>query len=283
VAAIVDQTRPRDCGGKLPTAALAVSVPIGASLMVLALGSPRLGWLGWFALVPLFAAIRLWRPAGALAAGALWGTSLCAGLAVGSDAAVSITWPSVVLAAALPAAYAFLGGHLTRWIGFSPFVLGVAWMGVELAFEPLGLRQGLLAGTQADGHLIPWISSAFGYVVAAFAVAFLNAWLVATVAGVRLPIGGRPFHTQCSDRGTRLPAPSLCCIRPCSASPAQPRAPPLPVAPGERRSKRSLHTIEFHGSQHEPEWCRQRPRAPVSMGSCRLVGLPVTAHGRAGV
>ncbi len=170
-------------------ATLALSLIVSGLVVALSLASPEQAWLRWFAfggLLPLFVAIRVLRPGHAMLCGALWGLSLYIFSVAAFDTGVSAALPSATLLIAIPAIYAYLTAKLTRWIGFSPFVLGVTWMGVELAFEPLGLHTGLLAGTQADGTLIHWIGGALGYVVVAFVVALVNAALVSVLSRVRV-------------------------------------------------------------------------------------------------
>ena len=218
----------RKTGATVKTAALAVSIVIGAYLMAAAMGSADLAWLAWFSLVPLFAAIRLWRPAETLLAGGLWGVSLYVFTgARPEEAAISSTYTSLLLLATIPAVYAYLGARLTRWIGFSPFVLGVGWMAVEFALEPLGLRDGLLAGPQGNGTFVHWLSSAVGYVLAAFLVAFLSAAIVSvlSVVGVRTT---SPYHLAGpGESNSRLVQQTFSCFPLFAIRPSQPRAPPI--------------------------------------------------------
>ena len=60
----------------IDTAILIVSLVASAYLMAYACGPAHRPWLGWYALLPLFVAIRVCRPVTALAAGALWGICL---------------------------------------------------------------------------------------------------------------------------------------------------------------------------------------------------------------
>jgi len=128
---------------------------------------------------------------------------------------------------ALPAVYAGGGAWLTRRIGFSPFVLGVGWMGVELVLAPLGLHNGLLAGTQGDTALMDYIGRALGYVLVAFLVAYVNAALVAVLGRVRLSVP-RFIPTAASpDRGRSLISQIIGCLSPFALQPSQARAPPF--------------------------------------------------------
>lgn len=126
----------------MKTAALGGSLLISAYLLAVANAHPTCAWLGWFSLVPLFLVIRFWRPTGAMLGGALWGVSLYVFSVGQPGAAVAGGMGSLLLLALIPAAYAAGGAWLTRRIGFSPFVLGYTWMGVELALAPAGLCTG---------------------------------------------------------------------------------------------------------------------------------------------
>lgn len=217
----------RKTGATVKTAALAVSIVIGAYLMAAAMGSADLAWLAWFSLVPLFAAIRLWRPAETLLAGGLWGVSLYVFTgARPEEAAISSTYTSLLLLATIPAVYAYLGARLTRWIGFSPFVLGVGWMAVEFALEPAGLRNGLLAGTQGQGTFVHWFSSAVGYVLAAFLVAFISASLVSVLSQRRWIVPQAQYRPQPYDHGVLIAPQIFYCFPILAFRPLRPRAPP---------------------------------------------------------
>ncbi|MGB2988145.1 MAG: hypothetical protein WBE26_19935, partial [Phycisphaerae bacterium] len=184
-------------------------------------------WLGWLTLLPLFFAIRVCRPVIATLSGAVWGFSLFAFSVAGTGLSVEPSIGALALLTAIPALYAYLGARLTRWIGFSPYVLGVGWMGVELAFEPLGLHHGLLAGTQGGGTLIHWIGGALGYVLVAFLVAYVTASLVTVLSNVRVAIPRPRPAAGSADEGTRLVPQTFCCF-PLFVIPAsQPRAPPI--------------------------------------------------------
>jgi apolipoprotein N-acyltransferase len=214
-------------------AALILSLVTSAFLMGLGLRSPEHLWLAWVALLPLFAAIRTLRPGRAMLCGALWGCCLYifTAAAVGTGLREGVL--SLALLTAIPAAYAFLGAALTRWIGFNPLVLGVAWMGVELTFEPLGLRHGLLAGTQGDGALIHWIGSALGYVLVAFVVALGNGVLLLLLSRVPVGVASPRCLPGSSASGTRLVPQTFSCF-PLFAIPAsQPRAPPVRPIPND--------------------------------------------------
>ncbi len=217
----------RDLTVTVRSVALVPALVISAYLMALALGPSEHPWLAWVALLPLFVAIRTLRPLGALLSGALWGSSLYVfGVALASLGSREGLLSFALLTAA-PAAYALLGSLVTRRIGFNPLVLGVAWMGMELAFEPLGLRHGLLAGTQGDGLLVHWVGGALGYVLVAFLVAFANSALLLTLTGVCVDIGSKAYAARGEPRKTRLIPQTFCCFPLYAIPVSQPRAPPL--------------------------------------------------------
>ncbi len=210
---------------------LALSLVASAFLMALSLSSPDYSYLGWLTLLPLFFAIRVLRPLRALLSGGLWGLCLFIFSVTVFDTGVAGSLPSLALMTVVPALYACLGARLTRWIGFSPFVLGVSWMGVELALEPLGLHNGLLAATQGDGPLLHWVGGALGYVLAAFIVAFVSAALVSVLSRVRLAIPRPRYLTGPGAGPARLVPQTFSCFPLFAIPVSQPRGPP--AEPGE--------------------------------------------------
>ena len=116
---------------------------------------------------------------------------------------------------------------LTRRVGFSPYLMALGWIGVELALRPLGLHHGLLAGTQADGgFVIRAIGSFSGYVVVAFLVAYINASLLSVLSEVRVSLSTpRLVASSAEPRRLVVPVDLICRLSrfPCIS---QPRAPP---------------------------------------------------------
>ncbi len=116
---------------RVTTVALTASLAVSAGLVALSAASGRHHWLALVGLLPLFVSIRRQTPLRALLSGALWGLSLFAFTIAGLGPAIEVAPGSLLLFIGAPAAYACLGAILTRWIGFSPFVLGVGWVGVD--------------------------------------------------------------------------------------------------------------------------------------------------------
>ena len=110
---------------------------------------------------------------------------------------------------------------------FSPFVLALGWMFVEFALHPLTVHRGLLAATQGDSVLVTFIGRAFGYLMVAFLVAFVNAWLLEIVMRVRFRFSRIPFRMVVDDAGLWLwhLIPSTLPIHIPALS--HPRAPPV--------------------------------------------------------
>jgi hypothetical protein len=107
----------------------------------------------------------------------------------------------------MPALYALFGGLLTRWMGFSPFVLGIAWVGVEFILSPLGFSRGLLGAAESETPALHWIACALGYVHVALLAALFNAWVVKILAGVRIPAGqAAPTFRRCRRPGFAFPS-----------------------------------------------------------------------------
>ena len=145
-------------------------------------------YLSWFALVPLFLAIGKLKPATAALCGTFWGICIYF-FSVTADASyIRPTLLSFGLLAAIPALYTTGGAMLRRSIGFNPLALALGWIGVEFALRPLGLDNGLLAGTQGQSIVIQQVGRLLGYVFVAFLVAGINATLLAVLCVTRLKI-----------------------------------------------------------------------------------------------
>ena len=182
---------------------LVVSLVASAYLMAVAVSVGHHPWIGWLGLFPLFVAVRVERPVFAMLAGGLWGTALWLSLAgLGGEGAGGL---ALALLALTPAVYGFAGSWLTRRVGFSPFVLGVGWIGVELALQPLGFRYGILASTQGDCWFLQVVGDLFGYLLVSFAAALFTAWLVAFVLHLATAlVAERPIPACCACCVTRL-------------------------------------------------------------------------------
>ena len=208
-------------------AALATALVLSGYLMATGLDPSHPQWLKWFSLLPLFFAIRRLSPTRALFAGALWGMSLWIFASTSAFATISPTLPTFVLLTGISAAYSFLGARLTRWIGFSPFVLGVCWIGVELALTPLGLREGLLNPALPDGSVLSWMGQALGFVLVAFLVAYASAASLTVLSRVRISLGWPRRHGS-APKCERLHFLDACTNKLRYAIiPSRPRAPPV--------------------------------------------------------
>ncbi len=179
-----DRSKPAWRGVK--GSALGVLLVPSALLTAVAVGSVDYSWFAWFSLLPLFLAIRVLSPAVAALAGAFWGGCFYLFLVAVAVPSLSLTPHSFALLAIVLMLYAYFGGLLTRWVGFSPMLLALGWIVVELTLKPLGLRQGLLAGTQSANGFLHWISCLLGYAFVALLVAGANAWLVLLLSSARL-------------------------------------------------------------------------------------------------
>ncbi len=165
-------------------AAIGASLLVSANAMALAIASPSFWWLGWLTLLPLLLAIRLLSPGRAAVAGSFWGLCFYAISVGGAGAPLAPSLLSALLLAAIPGIYAGLGSRITRRVGFSPLLLGLGWVGVELALKPLALHHGLLAGTQGEGVMIRVVGNVAGYALVAFLLAYVSACLLSVLGEV---------------------------------------------------------------------------------------------------
>lgn len=205
---------------------LACALAVSAYAMSATASSESNWWLGWVSLFPIFYAIRVLRPLHAAAAGSFWGACVFSAASamhpglIGGPAALGL----LVL---VPGIYAAIGAALTRQIGFSPYLLALGWMGVELLLSPLGLHNGLLVATQGDAPLLQAVGSFTGYAVLAFAVAYLNAMLFTVVSDARIGVCSLQRISIPGD-GIRRLAPAEVEVRSSPRPrPSNPRAPPL--------------------------------------------------------
>lgn len=217
-------------GSGVKTVALVVSLLVSAAVLAICVARPTGAWVSWFCLLPLFWAIRVCRPVCAMSCGALWGTCVFAFSAATHGSLLATSYSALLLLPTVPAVFAYLGARLTRWIGFSPLILGAGWMGVELALAPLGSRSGLLGAAATGGTLTHWLGEALGYVLVAFLVAYVNGLLVSALGAVRLGTPREHYVTASGDRGRRLAPPALSFFPLVPIRPSQPRAPPVQVA-----------------------------------------------------
>lgn len=204
---------------------LPLALLISAYLMSVAVATPGYGWLGWVTLFPLFYAIRVLRPGVAFAAGAFWGLSLFVAVSI-SSVGFSSNLASLGLMTIVPGVYAALGAKLTRQVGFSPYLLALGWMGVELALSPLGLHNGLLLAAQGDTPVLHVLGSFTGYAVVAFVVAYLNAMLFTVLSDIRLVGGSLPRISVALGTVRRFVSADVPFLSSHLLQPSSPRAPP---------------------------------------------------------
>lgn len=208
-------------------AVLVVSLVAGALLMAQSLRSAGYSWVGWVALFPLFISIRVRGPVGSLLCGGVWGVALYVFLVLGSGGAAAPGVISLALLTSVTALYACLAAWLTERIGFSPFVLGVGWMAVDLAVMPLGLARGWLTEAQADLSVLYVTANYLGYVFIALLAAYTAALLVALLDCVPIPaVGRRVAAASANVRSTVFPQ-TFSCFPLLIIPPSRARAPPV--------------------------------------------------------
>ncbi len=161
-------------------------------------------------------------------AGAMWGLWVYIFSVMAVDTEVSPVPGSLGLLVAIPAVYTCLAALLTRRIGFAPLFLAYAWMGVEFALAPLGLKGGLLASAHGEGLLADSVGRLFGYVFVAFLLVGANASVLAVLSNARLRIPRQGILIGLPDSGAYRLSRMIACVPvlppPCEA---YPRAPPI--------------------------------------------------------
>ncbi len=206
---------------------MGIGLAVSACLMGVALQARSGSLLAWFTLIPLFLSIRILTPLRASLAGAFWGLCLFLFSSLSADAPFAPSLSALALLTAAPGLYALVGSLITRRAGFSPLLLGLGWIGVELALQPLGIRHGLLAGTQGQGLIVRTMGYLSGYVVVAFLVAYVNASLLSMLSDVCVSHSGLRVAPRSTRSAPRLSPTELPAYLYQVFSPSQPRAPPV--------------------------------------------------------
>lgn len=213
----------------LDVAAMLLSVAVSAFLIAIAKNSTDYAWMAWTNFLPLFIAIRSYRPAVAAAYGALWGILYFLFSKIGIGPVPSGSLLSLFLLTCIPAAYTGLGSLLTRAAGFNPIILGLGWVLFEFGLIPIGLKEGLLTSSQSDGsHFFHWLGHLLGSVSVAFLVACTNASFVLILSKAihlrdphrRLPVGIPHIKLCIVDQSSG-------CLQCLESDPGSPRAPPI--------------------------------------------------------
>ena len=149
-------------------------------------------YLAWIAIIPLLLAIRVLTPSRALIAGSFWGLCLFGFAALSNGAIFEPTLGALLRLATIPAAYAWLGSRVTRRTGFSPLMLGLGWVVVELGLQPLGMQNGLLPGMLGHALVVRTLGFLAGWLVVAFIVVYVSASILEMLtAAVSVPGGSR--------------------------------------------------------------------------------------------
>lgn len=172
--------------GWLSAMKMAPLIGAGAWLMSVALASPSYWWLGWVTLLPLFLAIRFLPSFPAAACGALWG--LCLYLFAAGERSSGVSASAWLMLTVIPGAFAGIAAEVTQRKGFHPLLLGLGWVGVELALKPLAMHHGLLASTQGDSAFVRLVGGLGGYAIVALLLAMGNAIVLNLITTVRLHV-----------------------------------------------------------------------------------------------
>ena len=119
---------------------------------------------------------------------------------------------------------------VTRRFGFSVLFLAFAWIGAELALQPLSLQKGLLAGTKAGEGYVHLAANLLGYGCVSFLVAYINAALLSVLTSVCKAGAGSRFAKRVGGSQRRLFTVEVgTSLRNHLIRSLQARAPPLAV------------------------------------------------------
>ena len=177
-------------GHTLKAVWLVIGLIVSAGLAAVSLQTPHGVWLVWVTLIPLLLAIRVLTPSRALLAGSFWGICLFAFAALSNGSLFAPTLGALLRLATIPAAYAWLGSRVTRRAGFSPLMLGLGWVAVELLLQPLGLQNGLLTGMLGQALVVRTLGFLAGWLVVAFIVVYVSASILEMLMAAALVPGG---------------------------------------------------------------------------------------------
>ncbi|MBI3832994.1 MAG: hypothetical protein HY287_01555 [Planctomycetes bacterium] len=203
---------------------LAPIVVLSAWLTSIARGVTTDFLLRWVALVPLFIAIRILPRSPAAVCGGLWGCFIYLFVFRHSVSGMNVSHWALLTAA--PALFAGVASTVIRRFGFYPLLIGLGWVGLELALRPLALRYGLLLSSQGDSHLMHTFGQIGGYLFVAFLFAVINAIVVGALTQACSAIP-RSLHTTIPiGPGWVLIGPSVLSLFECDFRRSQPRAPP---------------------------------------------------------
>ncbi len=192
-----------------------------------ALCSDGLSWVAWLSLLPLFAGIRALPPDRAAAAGTFWGVCLYLFTTTATNSPIPASLPNLLLLAIFPAVYATLGSVFTRRFGFSPLAMGVGWIGLELALQPLGLGHSLLATGSGASSMAFLIADTLGYGIVAFLVAYAVACLLLVATVIHRQCSSKRLFRYSRSRTQYVLASSYSPLSTIVLQPSQPRAPPF--------------------------------------------------------
>ena len=189
---------------------LVIATMSGACLAVLGRYTTTPILIGSIGLLPLILLARLGNVLWGALGGALWGLTVAV-LTVAFQRAsqpveVSTAFFSVTMLA--PAAYGALGALITRWIGFSPFILSVVWYGVASGVAVLGFPLHGGEGLVSDVAWYHPTSIVLGHTCLALLISWISATIV-LVLDAALHVDGAPAYRSFVEDSDARPIVSL--------------------------------------------------------------------------
>ncbi len=211
-------------------ASLILATVCGACLTVLGRYTTTPLLIGSVGLLPLIVLARVGKVSWGAMGGALWGLTVAVLTVALQRASQPIEASTAFFCVTIlaPAAYGAMGAAITRWIGFSPFILGVMWYGVACGVAVLGFPLHGGEGLVPDSTWYHPTSIVLGHTCLALLISWISATIVMVLDTALGVDNDRAYRSSVGDCDA-CPIPLLVAlptIRFMNLSRA-PRAPPV--------------------------------------------------------
>ncbi len=153
-----------------------------ALLLLVARIFPHYWYFSLFALIPFLYKIIISTPGESLRLGFLLGLSLF-GASLGHSlvAAPFTCLPTLIAGTALFSLFGWAAGWARKHWGFSPFVVSVLWVGLEMGLLRFGFVGGMLVESGTASQLLHSLVGLLGFIAASALIVLLNSFLILAV------------------------------------------------------------------------------------------------------